>query len=103
MGILFEQVNNKMKFATVFVCALVLAVSVSSYDLTPTQARKMRAQCLNECSADCPKNAINIMRATASQFARKTVESTSTTKLVVNVPPKFLENLASIVSEFAFW
>merc|ERR1739838_116265 len=43
------------------------------------------------------------MRATASQFARKTVESTFTTKLVANVPPKFLENLASIVSEFASW
>jgi len=60
-----------MKLATIFLCALVLAVSVSSYDLTPTQARKMRAQCLNECSADCPKNAINIMEGNCKSICKK--------------------------------
>ena len=67
----FNYLNDKMKFATIFLCTLVLAISVSSYDLTPTQARKMRAQCLNECSADCPKNAINIMEGNCKSICKK--------------------------------
>merc|ERR1739838_720772 len=43
------------------------------------------------------------MESNCKSIARKTVESTFTMKLVANVPPKFLENLASIVSEFASW
>merc|ERR1739838_389528 len=67
----FNYLNDKMKFATIFLCTLVLAISVSSYDLTPTQARKMRAQCLNECTADCPKNAINIMEGNCKSICKK--------------------------------
>ena len=60
-----------MKLATIFLCALVLAVSVSSYDLSPRQARKMRAQCLNECKADCPKNSIKIMESNCKSICKK--------------------------------
>merc|ERR1739838_1276347 len=43
------------------------------------------------------------MESNCKSICKKDGESTFTTKLVANVPPKFLENLASIVSEFASW